>query len=74
MEACTNKPANTLRNTVAQITQTLNGSGQWTPSATSAYHLTPSTTRCRYKCEANYTRNGSACIQNETYAWDIGDW
>ncbi|MDD5198145.1 MAG: prepilin-type N-terminal cleavage/methylation domain-containing protein [Candidatus Gracilibacteria bacterium] len=66
---CTAKPAiGTLWNTVASYTQTWNGS-VWTPAnTTTAYNATASTTSCNYKCDTNYTWNGTSCTANtQTY-------
>ncbi|HAI74320.1 MAG TPA: hypothetical protein DCS28_03210 [Candidatus Moranbacteria bacterium] len=59
-DCSTNKPANTVWNTVFKITQTWNGTS-WTPSTNSIYNITPSETRCRYKCAENYTWYGNSC-------------
>jgi uncharacterized delta-60 repeat protein len=50
---CGPLPAYSIANTVTSITQSRNGSTR-TPSTWRSYNLTPSTTECRYACEANY--------------------
>jgi hypothetical protein len=59
---CGAKPtAGTVWNSVSSYTQTWNGS-VWTPAdSTTTYNATASTTSCRYKCDTNYTWNGSVC-------------
>ncbi|MDD5213165.1 MAG: prepilin-type N-terminal cleavage/methylation domain-containing protein [Candidatus Gracilibacteria bacterium] len=66
---CSSKPSiGTIWNTVGSYTQTWNVSA-WTPADTSTiYSTTASSTSCNYKCDTNYTRNGSSCIANtQTY-------
>ena|GEM_PF-3661667 len=59
---CAAKPAGTIWNNVSSYTQTWNGF-EWVPAddPTTDYNTTASTTECRYKCDAGYTWNGSAC-------------
>ncbi|MBR4532266.1 DUF1566 domain-containing protein [bacterium] len=56
---CTEKPENTVWNTVSTITQTWNGS-EWSPSNTSIYNTTASSKECRFKCNTNYNWNDSS--------------
>ena len=58
---CTGLPSNASWNTVATITQTWNGT-TWVPSTAGTHNLTGSTTECRYKCDTNYSWNGSVCV------------
>lgn len=58
---CTGLPANASWNTVSSITQTWNGT-DWAPSTAGSFNLTPSTAECVFKCNVNYSWNGSACI------------
>ena len=57
---CMNLPENAQWNTVNSITQTWSGE-EWQPSTTGTYNTTSSTTQCRFKCNTNYTWNGSIC-------------
>lgn len=57
---CMNLPENAQWNTVNSITQTWSGE-DWQPSTTGTYNTTSSTTQCRFKCNTNYTWNGSIC-------------
>lgn len=73
--SCDAIPAHTIYNTTSTIVQTQASSGAaWLPSTTSVYNTTASTTECRFVCESGYNWNGSACVQNVTYSWDIGTW
>ena len=63
---CASKPATgTVWNTVSSYTQTWSGSA-WLPAndATTEYNVIASTTSCRYKCDTNYTWNGTICAAN----------
>ena len=57
---CMNLPENASWNTASSITQTWDGE-DWQPSTTGTYNTTSSTTQCRFKCNTNYTWNGSIC-------------
>ncbi|MDD4151859.1 MAG: hypothetical protein PHR68_04555, partial [Candidatus Gracilibacteria bacterium] len=58
---CSGLPSNAIWNTVSSYSQTWNGSS-WAPAnSTTTYNTTTSTTSCNYKCNTNYTWNGSAC-------------
>ncbi|MCF7834661.1 hypothetical protein K9M48_01205 [Candidatus Gracilibacteria bacterium] len=57
--ACQGLPTNASWNTVAQVETTRNGTTR-TPSNIGTYNLTPSTTECRFKCQTNYTRDGTS--------------
>lgn len=59
-QACTGLPANASWNTVSQIDQSWDGSA-WVPSTTGIHNTVPSTTECRFKCDTNYTWNGTSC-------------
>ncbi len=59
---CTELPSTGASwNTVSSITQTWNGSS-WQPTTTGSYNTTASTTECRFKCNTNYTWDGSKCV------------
>lgn len=60
-QSCTALPSNAGWNQVSTITQTWNGSA-WLPTTVGVYDMAASTTECRFKCNANYTWNGSSCI------------
>ena len=57
---CMNLPENAQWNTVNSITQTWSGE-EWQPSTSGTYNTTASTTECHFKCNTNYTWNGSIC-------------
>jgi hypothetical protein len=59
-KTCTGLPANAQWNIVPSILQTRDGS-KWSPSSIGTHNITPSITECRFKCNANYARNGSSC-------------
>ncbi|MFZ2719007.1 MAG: DUF4215 domain-containing protein [Candidatus Absconditicoccaceae bacterium] len=64
---CSPKPiTGTIWNTVSGYIQTWNGSSRSPAATTTTYNATPSIeqsiTECLYKCAANYTWDGSACI------------
>ncbi|MEI6596804.1 MAG: hypothetical protein WCL13_01155 [bacterium] len=59
--ACTAKPTSTDWNTSSTVLQTWNGS-VWQPSNLSSYNITAGI--CKFKCQAGYSWNGSACIAN----------
>ncbi|NDK08905.1 prepilin-type N-terminal cleavage/methylation domain-containing protein, partial [Candidatus Gracilibacteria bacterium] len=59
--SCLAKPANTVWNTVSSYNQTWNGS-DWVPSdSTTHYNTAPDSLSCRFRCNTNYSRNGSSC-------------
>ncbi|MGI6394001.1 MAG: hypothetical protein ACOX2F_04635 [bacterium] len=60
-ENCTELPENAEWNTANAIFQVWNGS-EWIPSSVGTYNPAPSTTECRFKCEANYTWDNSQCV------------
>lgn len=62
-QPCTGIPSNAEWNTASSITQTWNGTS-WVPSTAAVYNETPSSIDCRYKCNADYHFEGSACISN----------
>lgn len=51
--ACSNLPANATQNSVTNIIQTWSWTN-WTPSEIFTHNTTPSTTECRFTCNANY--------------------
>lgn len=57
---CTNLPQNASWNTVSQITQTWNGY-RWLPTDKSRHNEEPSTTECRFKCNADSAWDGKRC-------------
>ena len=58
---CPDKPANSSWNSVSHYLQTWNGE-EWLPQETeTTYNKTPSTTECRFKCNANYIWKDSQC-------------
>ncbi len=57
---CLGKPEHAQWNSVSSITQTYNGES-WEPSTTSVHNTEASEDECRFKCETNYTWNGSTC-------------
>ena len=58
---CTGLPSTGASwNSASSITQTWNGS-TWQPSTTGSYNTNASTTECRFKCNTNYTWDGSTC-------------
>ena len=59
-QSCTGLPPNAVWNTASAISQTWSGT-EWLPSTSGTYNETASTTECRYKCNANFTWNGSNC-------------
>jgi hypothetical protein len=59
---CTGLPSNASWNTSSDITQTWNGS-IWIPTTTGSFDLTASSSECRFKCNTNYIRSGSSCVQ-----------
>ena len=65
--SCGMPPANAKWNVYDEITQTWNGNG-WIPSTTGTYNETPSTDECRFKCNDNYTWNGTICAANTRQA------
>ncbi len=60
IQNCSAKPANTVWNTVSNITQTWNN-GSWSPSTESNYNNSSSTQYCYYKCAEGYEWNDSQC-------------
>jgi len=66
-QPCTGIPSNAEWNTASSITQTWNGTS-WVPSTAAVYNETPSSIDCRYKCNADYHFEGSACISNTRIA------
>ena len=58
--SCGEPPANAQWNVYNEITQTWSENG-WTPSTAGVYNDTPSPNECRFKCNENYTWNGSVC-------------
>ncbi|HQM85510.1 MAG TPA: hypothetical protein PLD55_12600, partial [bacterium] len=64
--ACSDKPANSVWNTVSEYIQTWNGSA-WSPvDSSTVYNETSSAAECRFKCDTNYTWNefSSTCVAN----------
>src|SRR5690606_21091345 len=59
--ACTGLPQNAAWNTASEITQTWSGS-EWLPSAAGAFEATPSSTECRFRCDATYIWSSGACV------------
>ena len=51
-------------NTTSSVEQTWNGSA-WTPASTATYNTNSSETECRFKCDTNYTWNGTICKANQ---------
>ena len=59
--SCGEHPANAQWNVYDEITQTWSENG-WIPSTAGVYNDTPSPNECRFKCNENYTWNGSVCV------------
>lgn len=63
---CSEKPENTVWNSVSEYIQTWNGT-EWEPADSIAtYNVTTSTEECRFKCAENYLRYGTSCVQGST--------
>ncbi|NUJ98366.1 BspA family leucine-rich repeat surface protein, partial [Candidatus Gracilibacteria bacterium] len=52
-------------NTSPNYTKTWDGAN-WLPTKNANYDINPSTEDCRFKCQNNYTWDGSSCIISET--------
>jgi len=64
VQACTGIPANAVyyNNTASySITQTYSDANGWQPPTAAYYDDTPDVNTCGFKCNTNYTWNGSAC-------------
>ncbi len=59
-QSCTGLSPNAGWNTASAISQTWSGT-EWLPTTSGVYNEIPSTTECRYKCNTNFTWNGSSC-------------
>ncbi|MDD2537043.1 MAG: InlB B-repeat-containing protein [Candidatus Absconditabacteria bacterium] len=55
-------PANTTKG-ASTYTQTRNGSA-WTPTSSRTYTSNTTPAACQFKCNTNYTWNGSSCVIN----------
>lgn len=64
---CDGLPIGAIWNTATSITQTWNGT-EWVPSNQGTYNTTSSSYECRYKCDTNYTWDGSICKGNQKVA------
>jgi prepilin-type N-terminal cleavage/methylation domain-containing protein len=60
--SCTWKPTGSVYNTATDITQTWDWNN-WLPNTESTYNTDASTSECRYKCDTNYTRDWSSCLE-----------
>ncbi|MGI6393413.1 MAG: DUF1566 domain-containing protein [bacterium] len=69
---CSDKPDNSVWNSVGSYTQTWNGN-EWVPAKSSTtYNETESTEECRFKCAENYSWDGSECLA-DTRVTDCDD-
>ena len=59
--SCKDIPDNASWNTVSSITQTWGGT-EWLPSEYAVYNEVGSSTYCYFKCNQNYTWNGTSCV------------
>ena len=60
---CDPRPANSVWNEVATITQTWNGK-DWSPKTTPEYSAAPSTTECKYICNTGFYPINGKCVAN----------
>jgi len=68
-QSCTDLPANAVfynGTTAYSISQTYTDATGWQPPTTAYYDAIPDSGTCGYKCAANYSWSGSACINTRT--------
>ena len=60
---CEERPANSVWNEAASITQTWNGK-EWLPKLKPEYSYSPSSTKCKYMCDEGYYHVNGKCVEN----------
>lgn len=71
--SCTWKPTGAVYNTATDITQTWNWNS-WLPSIEATYNTDSSTSECRFKCDTNYGRNWSTCLEKINWVCWSSNW
>ena len=59
--SCSGLPDNASWNTVSTITQTWDGTS-WQPDSKAVFNETPSSKNCYFKCNNNYSWDGTRCV------------
>ncbi len=59
---CSDKPANSVWNTVSSYEQTWTGTGWTPPDSSTIYNETPTTTACHFICATDFSWDGTQCV------------